>query len=80
MIQTPFPTLLVAAVGTAPLPESGCGSARGAAIAVSTIAVLTNPEHRVTSVASPLTENYFAMNRHARPQTGLDNGNRSVAG
>ena len=29
---------------------------------------------------NPLTEKYFAMNRRARPQAGLDTGNRSVEG
>jgi hypothetical protein len=80
MIQPSFSTLLVAAVGAPPSPELGCGATSGAAIAVSAIAVLTDPEHRVASAAKPLTENYFAMNCHARPQTGLDNGNRSMAG
>ena len=79
MVQPSFRAPLVAAVGTAPLLESGLGAAGQAAIALSTITVLTDPEHRVasTAVANPLTENYFAMNRHARPQTGLDNGSRS---
>jgi hypothetical protein len=80
MIQPSFPTLLMSAVGTAPSPDLGGGATSGAAIAVPTIAVLTDPEHRAASAASPLTENYFAMNRHARPQTGLDKGNRSMAG
>ena len=82
MVQPAFGTLLMPAVGTAPLLESRCGAAGEAAIALSSITVLTDPEHRVASAAAanPLTENYFAMNRHARPQTGLDNGNRFVAG
>jgi hypothetical protein len=79
MVQLPFRTPLVKAVGAASLPESGFGAAGEATIALSAITVLTDPEHRVTSTAAanPLTENYFAVNRHARPETGLDNGSRS---
>jgi len=79
MIQPSFPTLLVAAVGAAPLLEPGCGTASRAAIALSVIAVWADPEHRraSTATANPLTESHFAMNRHARPQAGMDNGNRS---
>jgi hypothetical protein len=69
----------VTAVSAASLPEPGFGAAGEAAIALSAITVLTDPEHRVTSIAAanPLTENHFAINRHARPQTGLDIGSRS---
>jgi hypothetical protein len=79
MIQPTFRTPLMATVGAAPLPESRFPAAGETAIALSTITVLTDPEHRATLVAAanPLTENYFAMNLHARPQTGLDNGRRS---
>jgi len=69
----------MATVGTALLLAPGFGAAGGAAIALSTITVLTDPEQRVAAAAAanPLPENDFARNRHARPQTGLDNGSRS---
>ena len=61
------------------LPESGLSTASGAAVALSAIAVLADPEHRVASsaAANPLPENYFAVGRHPCPRVGLDNGNRS---
>lgn len=69
----------MATVGTALLLATSFGAAGGAAIALPTITVLTDPEQRVASAAAanPLPENDFARNRHARPQTGLDNGSRS---
>ena len=79
MIQPTFRALLMATVGTASLLESRIPAAGETAIALSTITVLTDPEHRATpaAAANSLTENYFALNRHARPPTGLDNGSRS---
>ena len=77
MVEPPFQAPLVAAVGAAPLLESCCGTAGEAAIALSTITVLTDPEHRVASAATanPLTENYFAMNRQCPPMAGWTTGN-----
>ncbi len=77
MVQPSFETPLMAAVGAAPLLETCFGTAGGAAIALSAITMLTDPEHCVTSaaVANPLPENRFAMSRHARHRRGLDNGN-----
>jgi hypothetical protein len=79
MVQLSFRAPLVAAVGPAPLLAPGLSAAGEAAIALPTITVLTDPEDRVAAAvaANPLPENDFAMNRHARPQTGLDNGSRS---
>ena len=79
MILSAFGTLLVAAVGAPSLLESGGAAARGTAIALTTIAVFTDPEHGVTPLAAadPLTQNHFAVSRHAGRRTGLDNGNRS---
>jgi hypothetical protein len=79
MVQSSFRTPLVPAVGAASLPEAGFSAASGAAIAVSAIAVRTDPEHRVatTAAANPLPENHFAMSRHPCLRAGLDNGNRS---
>jgi len=77
MVEPAFRAALVAAVGAAPLLESCFGAAGDAAIALSTITVLTDPEHRVASAATanPLTENYFAMNRQCPPMAGWTMGN-----
>jgi hypothetical protein len=77
MVEPAFRTALVAAVGVAPLLASHFGTAGDAAIALSTITVLTDPEHRVASVATadPLTENDLAMNRQCRPMAGWTTGN-----
>jgi hypothetical protein len=82
MVEAPFQTLLVAAVGAAPLLASGLGAAGGAAITLSAVTVPTDPEHGVAlaAVANPLTENNLAMTRHPRRQVGLDNGDRSWQG
>ena len=79
MVESSFQAPLVAAVGAAPLLQSRLSTASGAAVALSAIAVLADPEHRVASsaAANPLPENYFAVGRHPCPHAGLDNGNRS---
>ena len=81
VIESPFRAPLVTAVGAASLSEPGFRAASKAAIALSTITVLTDPEHRVTSAAAanPLTENYFAVNRHAHSRAGLDKLHSYVA-
>jgi hypothetical protein len=63
-----FRTLLVAAVGEAPLLPARAGSAQQAAILLATVTVGTNPEHRVTPAANPMPENNLAMNRHSHCQ------------
>ena len=82
MIEPAFRTPLVAAVGGTVLPAPGFGAARRAAIALPAIAVRTNPEHRLASLAAanPLPENHFAMNRHPPTQADFDNGNGSCQG
>jgi len=76
MILAAFRTLLVSAIGAPSLLESCGRAALGTAILLSAIAVFTNPEHGVTPIAAanPLTQNHFAVNRHARRRRGLDNG------
>ena len=66
MVEAPFQTLLVAAVGAAPLLASGLGAAGGAAITLSAVTVPTDPEHGVASAAAAnaLTEDRYAMNHH----------------
>jgi len=79
MIQPAFRTSLVAAVGTAPLPQPGFVTAGGTTVTLPAITVPTDPEHRLATAATanPLPESNFAMNLHASPETGLDNGSRS---
>jgi hypothetical protein len=82
VVESAFQTLLMAAVGRPMLPAPGFGAARRAAIALSAIAMGTNPEHRLASLAAanPLPENHFAMNRHPPMQADFDNGNGSCQG
>ena len=77
MVQPSFATPLMAAVGAAPLLETCLGTASGAAITLTPITMLADPEHCMTSAAAadPLPENRFPMNRHACHRRGLDNGN-----
>src|SRR5579864_3933541 len=78
MIEPALRTPLVAAVGSTVLSPPGFPAAHRAAIVLSAITVLTDPEHRMTSTAAanPLPQNHFARKRHAR-RRGLDNGSRS---
>jgi hypothetical protein len=79
MIEPALRTPLVAAVGDTVLSPPGFAATHLAAIALSTITLLTNPEHRMTSTAAanPLPQDHFAGKRHVRRGRGLDNGNRS---
>jgi len=79
MVEPAFRAALVAAVGAAPLLESCFATAGDAAIALSTVTVLTNPEHRVASAATanPLTENDLAINHQCPPMAGWTTGNGS---
>jgi len=52
MIEPAFGTLLVAAVGGTALAAAGLSAAIAAAIALSAVAVLADPEHRVTAAAA----------------------------
>jgi len=82
VVESAFGTLLIAAVGRPVLPAPGFGAARRAAIALSAIAMCTNPEHRLASLAAAnaLPENHFSMNRHPPTQADFDNGNGSCQG
>ena len=81
MVQSPFRTPLVSAVGDAPLTQSCLVAASQAAVALSAVTVRTEKERRKTvpELANPLPENRFPMRRHASPQAALDNGSRFVA-
>jgi hypothetical protein len=82
VVEPAFQTLLIAAVGCPVLPAPRFGAARRAAIALSAIAMATNPEHRLASLAAAnaLPENHFSMNRHPPMQADFDNGNGSCQG
>lgn len=82
MIEPAFCTLLVAAVGGSALLAPGFQTARDAAITLPAIAVSTNPEHRMASLAATnsLPENRFAMNHHPPTQADFDNGNGFMPG
>jgi len=82
MIEPAFRTPRVPAVGGTALLAPGNRAARRAAIALPPIAMLTNPEHRLASLAAAnsLPENHFSMNRHLPKQADFDNGNGSCQG
>jgi hypothetical protein len=82
VVEPAFGTLLIAAVGRPVLPPPGFGAARRAAVALSAIAMCTNPEHRLASLAAAnaLPENHFSMNRHPPRQADFDNRNGSCQG
>jgi hypothetical protein len=82
MIQPPLRTLLVPAVGGTALQTACFRSASEAAIALPPIAVRTNPEHRLASLAAtdPPPENHFSMSRHPPAEAGFDKGNDSCDG
>jgi len=82
MIEPALRTLLVPAVRRAVLPEPGFGATSRAAVALPAVAVRTDPEHRLASLAAtnPRPENHFSMNRHRCAPAGFDNGNGSCEG
>jgi hypothetical protein len=82
VIEPAFRALLIAVVGSTVLSAPGCGAARRAAIALSAIAMGTNPKCRLASLAATNSrpENHFSINRHPPTQAGFDNGNGSCQG
>jgi hypothetical protein len=82
MIEPSLRTLLVPAIGAAPLMEPGLIAASEAAIALSAITARTEKKDRAAfaAQAKPLPENHLAKNRHACSQAALDNGLGFVAG
>ncbi len=82
MIEPTFRTLLVPAIGAAPLPDSGLIAARAAAVALAAITAGTEKKERAAPAtqAKPLPKDRFARNRHACSQAALDNGLGFVAG
>ena len=82
VVEPAFGTLLIAVVGRPVLPAPGFTAARRTAVALSAVAMCTNPEHRLASLAAanPLPENHFSLNRHPPRQADFDNGNGSCQG
>jgi hypothetical protein len=66
VVESAFRTLLIAVVGRPVLLARGFNAARRTAIALSPIAMGTNPERRLApmAAANALPENDFSMNRH----------------
>lgn len=81
MIEPPFQTLLMPAVGAAPLTQPRLSAAGDAAIALSPITVGAQEEQRATFAcqAKTLPQNYFAIHCHAASLAGLDSDGGFVA-
>ena len=79
MIEPAFRALLVPTVGGTALLAMGFRAARRAATALPVVAVCTNPEHRLASLAATnsLPENHLSVNRHPPTQADFDNGSSS---
>jgi len=79
MIEPALQTPLVAAVRGAALPAPSFTAASRTAVALSAVAVRTNKERRLASLAATNSrpENQFPMNRHPPTQAAFDNGNAS---
>jgi hypothetical protein len=73
--------LLVPAIGAAALPLLRSLTAVKAAVAVSAITVRADQERRTTlgSRTKPLSQNHFAVFRHASVEAALDKRNGIVA-
>jgi hypothetical protein len=82
MIEPAFGTPLVPVVGGAALLAPGFRATSRTAIALPSIAVRANPEHRLAplAAANALPENHFAMSLHPPTQADFDNGNGSCQG
>ena len=82
MIEPPFRTLLMSAVGATPLTQARLSTAGDAAIALSPITVGAQQEQRATwaGQAKTLPQNYFAIHHcHAGSRAGLDSEGGFVA-
>jgi len=82
MIEPALRALLISVVGGTVLPAPSFHAASGAAIPLPPIAMRTNPEHRLASLAATNSppENYFSMNRHPPTPADFDNGNGFMPG
>ena len=82
MVEPPFGTLLVAAIGGASLTEPCLPAAGETAIALPAITVATQKKHCAAFMmqTNPWSQNHFARSRHAYSQAALDNGYGSMSG
>ena len=82
MVEPPFGTLLVPAVGAALLTEACLLAAGETAIALPAITVGTQKEQPAAFAVqtNPWSQNYFARSRHAHSQAALDNSYGSMSG
>ena len=82
MIEPAFEASLMTTVGSTALLAPGFGAASRAAVALSSIAVRANPEHRLAplAAANALPENHFSMSLHPPTPADFDNGNGSCQG
>lgn len=82
MIAPAFRTLLVAAIGGAPLAQSGPVAASAAAITLPAITVgaQKKPGAALHGLAEPLPQNDFRVRRHANSQAALDKDSAFVSG
>jgi hypothetical protein len=79
MVEAPFGTLLMAAVGFTALSAAGFLAATEAAITLAAIAVRAEIEHRPTGrkVTNALAENCGTSSRHRFREAAVDNRRRS---
>jgi hypothetical protein len=82
VIEPAFGTPLMTTVGSTALLAPGFGAASRTAIALPSITVRANPEHRLAplAAANALPENHFSMSLHPPTQADFDNGNGSCQG
>ena len=82
MIEAAFRALLMAAIGGAPLAQTRLLAAWIAAITLSAVAFGAEEEQGAAfgNKAKPLSQNHFAVRRHADCEAALDNGPGFVAG
>jgi hypothetical protein len=81
VIESPLRTLLVTAVGQAPVLAIALVATGRTAVTVPVVTVATDPKQLLAREANPLMKNNFAMGRcHLASPAGLDNGYRSWQG
>ncbi len=82
MIEPAFETPLMTTVGSTALLAPGFVPASRTAVALASIAVRANPEHRLAALAAAnaLPEDHFSMSLHPPRQADFDTGNGSCQG
>ena len=82
VIEPAFEAQLMTTIGGTALLAPGFRAASRTAVAVASIAVRANPEHRLAplAAANALPENHFSLSLHPPTQADFDNGNGSCQG